>query len=208
MGRTPGQRQLKRRSDHKLDVGRALELRLERGLSYEAIGQLCGGVTKQAVALALKPFRQLLDHPDSVRAYATHEPRLLDAARMTLLANMLDPARLQKAPPNHLAYTFSQLFQAGRLLRGQSTSNIGLRSTVILSAHAVPAREPTEPSKAHGLLTETEPLASSPAKDSDSLAAVPGALDTKRPAPARRRHGLREPGGIRPRSVVRPSGGQ
>lgn len=149
MGRLKGQKQVQRRVDHKLDVARALELRLERGLSYAEIGTLCGGVTKQAVALALKPFRQLLDHPAAVQAYAAHEPRLLDAARMTLLANILDPARLAKAAPNSLAFTFDRLFQAGRLLRGQSTSNIGLRSSVILSAHAVPT------------------VASSPPKNSD-----------------------------------------
>ena len=54
---------------------------------------------------------------------------------MRVLANMADPVRLAKAPPNHLAFTFGQLFKAGRLLRGESTSNVGLRASIILSAH-------------------------------------------------------------------------
>ena len=47
----------------------------------------------------------------------------------------MDDERLSKAPPNHLAYTYKQVFDSARLLRDQSTANVGLNANVVIRAH-------------------------------------------------------------------------
>ena len=61
--------------------------------------------------------------------------------------HLTDEARLAKAPPNHLAYSFKQLFDPARLLRDQSTSNVGLNAEVVIRAHEQrrAALQPPEP---------------------------------------------------------------
>jgi hypothetical protein len=119
--------------DSQVDVGRALQLKIEQGLTYQEIADIMG-TCKQAVHKRLKPFLRLLDDPDAVRAYGKNEATLLDGARMELLANIVDPERLSKADPGRLAFAFDKLFHAGRLLRNQSTSNLGLRTIVVREA--------------------------------------------------------------------------
>lgn len=134
MGRRKGERHLRTRVDAVVDVGRALQLRIEQGCTYQEIADI-QGTSKQAVHKRLKPFLRLLDDPDAVRAYGKNESMLLDGARMQLLANIVDPERLSKAPVNSLAFAFDKLFNAGRLLRNQSTANIGLRQAIVAEAH-------------------------------------------------------------------------
>lgn len=118
----------------QVDIAKALTLRLERGLTYQQIATL-QGVTDSAIHAALKPLLKLLEHPTAVEGYRGKEASLLDGARMRVLSHMMDDEKLAKCPPNHLAYTHRQLFDEARLLRDQSTSNVGVRANVVLRAH-------------------------------------------------------------------------
>ena len=134
MGKGNRQVSHQRRSDAKLDVAKALELRL-KGWSYAMIGRTCGGVVKQTVAQALRPFHALLQDPAAVVAYRQNEPEILDALSMKLVSHMADDTRLAKEPPHRLAFSLDKVFNARRLLRDQSTSVVGLNANVVIRAH-------------------------------------------------------------------------
>ena len=127
-------RQLATRAGSKIDLPAAFRLRYENGLSYAKIGKL-QGVTAAAVHAALKHFEGMVGDPATARTYREHEADILNGARQQLLANMLEPAKLAKADVGRLAFSFDKLFHAERLLRNQSTSNIGLRQAVVMEAH-------------------------------------------------------------------------
>ena len=141
MDRKSGQLHLRTRADAKLDAARALQLHVEKHLSHRQIGALYG-VTPSAVTRALRPFRQLIRRdPEVVSAYRQHEAALLDAVRLELVLNMLSEDRLAKASVNNLALAFRQVFDAGRLLRGQATGNLSLKAALV----ALPAEPPDPP---------------------------------------------------------------
>jgi hypothetical protein len=68
----------------------------------------------------------------------------LDSGMLTVLQTMLQGEKLNKSMSNHLAYVFRQLFDASRLVRGQSTQNVSQQLTkLVQSAHLdEPAPEP------------------------------------------------------------------
>ena len=121
------------RSDAKFPLEEAFRLRYVNRLSFGEIAQRYG-VTRHAIRLRLKRFAALLKDPEAVAAYKVHEPDILDATRMHLVRHMLSPAKLAAANVNNLAYSFRQLFDASRLLRGESTSNVGLHVSLISDA--------------------------------------------------------------------------
>lgn len=125
-------RNLATRKDARGDTGSMLLLYLQ-GDDCASIGRRFG-VSKQVVHRRLQRFIKLLKLPAEADAYRKAEADLLDAARLEVLTHMLDPVRLSKALPNHLAYAFRQLFDSGRLLRGQSTANVGLKAELIVQA--------------------------------------------------------------------------
>jgi len=133
MGRVKGQQQVQTRSDATFTTEEAFKLRYTNKLSYSEIGRQLG-VHPGTVYKRLARFQALLNDPTAIKAYQAGEADLVDAVKLRILANMSDEARLAKAPPNHLAFAFRQLFDVGRLLRGQSTSNLGLKASVIMEA--------------------------------------------------------------------------
>jgi len=112
----------------KVDVGKALELRL-RGYSYQDIANRFK-CQKSTVCQALQKFLKLLDNPDLVNAYKQHEADILAAAKSRIVTRIIEPSVLKKASVNNLAYAFTQLNQAERLSRGQSTQNIDIHSQI------------------------------------------------------------------------------
>ena len=135
-GTRKGKKNLQRRSDNKLDVAKAFELKM-RGLSYVAIAKL-QGVSKDAVFIALKRFAALFEDHQVAGWFRENEGLVLDNAKLTLLQHMLDPERLGKSMPNHLAYAYAQLNNAARLARGESTQNVQNLTKLIIAAHAEP----------------------------------------------------------------------
>lgn len=106
-----------------VDVNQALKLRLKHNLPYRDIAERLG-CSKSAVHKALKPFLNLLTRPDAVEAFKSQEAEFIDAARLKILRNLVDNDRLKKASVNNLAYAFSNLYNAQRLERGESTANV------------------------------------------------------------------------------------
>ncbi|MFI5364353.1 MAG: hypothetical protein ACHQ4J_01895 [Candidatus Binatia bacterium] len=141
MGRIKGQRHVVTRSDATFDTSEALRLRLSKHLSYSDLGKHFG-VTPETVWKRLRWFHDMVREPDQVQAFKTEEANLLDGLRMQVLANMCNPGRLERAQLRDLGVVYGILKDKERLMRGQSTSNIGLRSTVILAAHGVPTVAP------------------------------------------------------------------
>ncbi len=105
-----------------IDVARALELRLKNNLSYGAIGEIMG-VSKQAVQKRLSTFTQLLSDPEIDKAYDNAKAEVMTGVERRMLEMIVDPARLEKASVNNIAYAFDKVFQANRLVQGKSTVN-------------------------------------------------------------------------------------
>ena len=110
-------------TNYRVDIGKALKLRLDNKLSYQAIGDKLG-CSKQHIHQALTPFLKLIDNPEALHAYQNNRANLLDAAEMELLTKIVDPDKLQKASLNNMAYAIGNLNNLSRLERGQSTSNV------------------------------------------------------------------------------------
>ena len=107
----------------KLDVRKALTLRLKNHLSYEEIATQLG-VSKQGVHQGLKPFMDALGDPRAIQAFQDNEPGLISAAKMKVYSFMIDNAVLQKASLNNLAYAYSQIDTVKRLEEGKATAHI------------------------------------------------------------------------------------
>jgi hypothetical protein len=120
----------------KIDLSAALKMRLVQGRTLKDIGEAMGGASKQSVHKALKPFMKLIDQPEATRAFREVRAEILDAALLKVVQQIVDPAKLNKAGLGALAFTGRQLFDMGRLARGESTSNIGLRASLVFEAHS------------------------------------------------------------------------
>ena len=109
----------------KVDVGKALRLRIQNKMTYDLIAKQFG-VSRQAIAKSLKPFLQFLENPGQVEAYRENRAEFLDSAEIRLLQQIIDEGKLKAASVNNLAYAIGQLNNIGRLERGQSTTNVAL----------------------------------------------------------------------------------
>lgn len=95
------------------------------------------GLHPSGVAARLKRFEKLLGDPAEILAYRTHEADILDAARLRLVTSLVSKTsgkEAKKASINNLAYAFTQINQAVRLLRGQSTQNVSALTRIIEQA--------------------------------------------------------------------------
>jgi predicted DNA-binding protein YlxM (UPF0122 family) len=108
---------------NRVDVGKALKLRIEKGLSYEEIANL-QGVKKQSVYNALKKFKGLIEHPEEIQSYVDNKSKLLSAVELELIAKIADPKVINSADLSSLASSFQRLDNINRLEQGKSTANI------------------------------------------------------------------------------------
>lgn len=131
-----GTRNRRTRPDAVLPTNEALDLRF-RGVSYREIAEHYG-VDVSTVAHRLRRFLRPLNDPDSEVAYQAHRAGILSAAEFRTVEHMMDPDKLRAASFRDLAGGFWRLFSAGRLERGQSTTNVStsLRATLIMNAHS------------------------------------------------------------------------
>ncbi|MEE9354189.1 MAG: hypothetical protein V3U75_01230 [Methylococcaceae bacterium] len=118
-----------------IDIGKALKLRIDKDMTYAQIAAVLSketgqSLTKQAVWARLRPFTKLIDDPTAVRAYENNKETLLSAVEQRLLVEMVDPDKLKSASLNNVAYSFKELFNANRLQRDKSTSNVSVKSVV------------------------------------------------------------------------------
>lgn len=119
---------------HRIDVAKALKLRLN-GNTCEEIGAIFG-VTRQAVSQALTNFEPFINNirGGDLTAFSEQKANLLNVAQMRLLRSLLDEDAIQKATLNNRAYAFQQLHHATRLEEDKSTGNVSVLGHLILSA--------------------------------------------------------------------------
>lgn len=113
------------RSTAPLDVNKAVELRLVRGLTYQEIADKLG-VPKTTVFDRVSKILGLLDNPELNKSYANNRVEALNAAERVIFANLTDPAKLEKASLNNVAYAFQQIHNARRLEAGLATENVDI----------------------------------------------------------------------------------
>jgi hypothetical protein len=109
------------------NLKRAIELHL-RGYTYQDIADKLG-VAKSTVCEQMGSVFALLD-PDRQQAYEAHRIPILTAVEMRLVGALTDPAKIEKASLNNVAYAMTQVHQARRLEQGQSTANHALHQLV------------------------------------------------------------------------------
>ena len=118
-----------------IDINRALKLRLDNDMSYAQIAIQLSAETghtlsKQAVWARLRPFTKLIEDPTAIKAYENNKETLLSAVESRLLVEMVDGDKLKSASLNNVAYAYKEVFNANRLQRDKSTSNVSVKSVV------------------------------------------------------------------------------
>lgn len=122
------------RSNRKIDLLKAYQLRVVNKLTYEQIAKQFG-VTKSAVIQALQSLNQHLPAPEQVDALASVRVPILTGLEQTLMASLADPAKIAKASLNNVAYAFTQVHIARRLEEGKSTENRSILTTMMNQAY-------------------------------------------------------------------------
>ena len=128
----------------KFDLVQAYKLRVFNRLSFAEIGKALS-VPKSTVHAALHRLSDLIPDPSQMAAYEAVEASVLTSAKARLLASVLDEECIAKASLNNCAYAFSQVANHERLVKGRSTSNIGLLAKLIVQADQGLFKKPYEP---------------------------------------------------------------
>jgi predicted transcriptional regulator len=100
-----------------------------------ALSMLARGCSDSQVAGALElsqvtvhkyrgEMKAIFKELPTVEAFRATRTDLMDAAMSAMLKSSVTPDKLEKATVNGLAYAMRQLYDMGRLERGQSTANI------------------------------------------------------------------------------------
>ncbi len=109
-----------KRVDRKIDVARAIQLRLKNNLTFQDIADKFG-VSRQAVHKKIKGFIKLIADPTATKAYSNHKIDLLTSMERVMLLKMVDTDKLKEASLNNIAYAFTQIHNANRLEKGEAT---------------------------------------------------------------------------------------
>jgi hypothetical protein len=100
---------------------------------------------KSSVHAALHRLKLLIPAPEEVAAYEAVEASVMSGAKQRLLASVLDEECIAKASLNNRAYAFSQVANHERLIKGQTTSNVGVLAKLIVQADQSLFKKPSEP---------------------------------------------------------------
>jgi transcriptional regulator with XRE-family HTH domain len=107
----------------KFDTAKALELRLKKGLSYADIGKYFG-CSRQAIEQGLSKYTKLLHDNLDIEAYEVSKADILSNVELTLLNDLVDTEKREKATLGNVAYAIDKINNINRLQRGQATSNV------------------------------------------------------------------------------------
>jgi hypothetical protein len=119
----------------KIDVPKALRLRVTQGLSYDEIGQVFNA-TGQAVRVALSKFLDIADNPEDLQAYREHKSTVFETVEHALLKRLLVETANKRVSIGDLARALDVVGKHVRLLQGQSTENIGLLVKTLQAVHS------------------------------------------------------------------------
>ena len=106
--------------EQQVDPVKLAVMRIEKGMTFPEIGKVLG-ISKQGAHQRFRTLAQIFD-PESIEAYERNKPSILSAVEKTLLMDILDPAKREKASLNNTAYALQQVYQANRTTRGLSSS--------------------------------------------------------------------------------------
>ena len=130
---TPTRTEVTESNDAKIDLAKALKLRLVNKLTFQEIADQFK-TSKQAIQQRLSRFTAICADPDILHAYQDSRPTLLSAVEEQMLQLLVDPAKTEKASLNNVAYTLTQVSQLRRLESGQSTSNMSAFVSLVIAA--------------------------------------------------------------------------
>jgi hypothetical protein len=106
----------------RVDVKKALALKINSGLSYEQIAKL-QNVTHNAIFKKIKPL--LPDESNEI--YKKNRADILSQAQVKILSQV-DTKRLKRAGLRDISVAFGILYDKERLERGLSTANVDMVS--------------------------------------------------------------------------------
>ena len=112
----------------KINIKKALSLRLDNKLSYQQIATQLG-VKQPTLYKALRPFVKLIEHPEAIEAYNHNRTAILQSLEMEIATNLVTDDRLKKATLGNMAYALDKITHARRLEEGQSTDNVHVLHT-------------------------------------------------------------------------------
>ena len=108
----------------KIPLGEVLKLHLIHNHSLASIGRRYG-CSRQYISKLVKPFKDLIQDPETLDFYRKARPNMLTAAEMKIIENLVDDKKLKDASANNLAYCFQQIHAARRLEEGLSPGSSG-----------------------------------------------------------------------------------
>ena len=114
------------------DRAEAIKLRL-KGYTYRDIAKLFGLKAHGTIISGLKPFKALFDaveNPELIEAFRRNKSKILTAAQMTLVMDLFDHDKREKASLNNTAYAFDKLNNAIRLEDGEATEIVDLNALI------------------------------------------------------------------------------
>lgn len=107
----------------KIDVRRALAMRMMQGMSMSQIGAQFGA-SPQAVSMALSKFKAFLERAEQMPVYHEQKGLFLENAEFALLTDLLDDQKRAKASLYHTAFAYDKVANQLRLETGKATQNI------------------------------------------------------------------------------------
>ena len=119
----------------KIDPIKAFKLRYQNHLTYQEIADQFGA-TKQSVIERIRRLSALLMPKEQQEEYEQVKVGLLSSVEHHLLASLADPAKLEKASLNNIAYSLTQIHVMKRLEENKSTANVGLVSKLVQQSDA------------------------------------------------------------------------
>ena len=122
------------RSEGRIDLGQALELRFKKNSTLQEIGDHFG-VTRQAVSRKLRAFMHLLSSEDGISAYREARRNLLTAAELKLMEAVVDKAKIKDASLNNAAYALKEVHNMRRLEEDKSTANVAQKLVFQVVGH-------------------------------------------------------------------------
>ena len=124
------QRKTPQTPESKYTLTDLFKLRVENRLSLADMEKVTG-IKKATIFYRLKELAKVCPDPDMAHALDSVEPAIVSHVKHRLYASLLDEECLNNSTLNNRAYAFSQIANHERLLKGKSTANISLMSTLV-----------------------------------------------------------------------------
>lgn len=118
--------------------------------------------------------------PDAVKLFREHEASLLDSVRHEIVKTATKREKLKRASLHNLAFAYEKFLVGSRLIRGETTENIGLKAALVLEAHG---QRPTEETIDVEATPDPDPLTLAKAQAREIAKTLPRRHSRRLPAP-------------------------